>query len=86
MLAFGEKNLQQVNQSVFVCLFPQADKNDVDQVIVLRRFLVTVEQVLFFQTVAVDIAVFAGRIHADPNGIYLFDAIIILAFEFPLFL
>ena len=85
-MAFCEKDLQQVNQSVFVCFFPQADKNDVDQVIIFLRFVVAVEQVFFLQAVAIDIAVPAGRIHADPNGIYLLDTIIILAFKFPLFL
>lgn len=44
------------------------------------------KQVLFFHAVVVNIAVSAGRIHADPDGIYLLDTIIILTFKFPFFL
>ena len=81
-----EHQIKQIYQLVLDFAVSQIDKNDAHEVIILTRFLIAVQQMLFFQLIVVDRTFPLWGFHADPNGIDLLYFIVVAIDEFGPFL
>lgn len=72
----------EVQQLVFDLAVSQIDKNDAHEVIILTRFFIAVQQMLFFQLIAFDSVFSLWSFHTNPNGIDLLDFIVVAMAEF----